>query len=66
MQSKRKVTNFLNVYDLDLPGVMSFYLVPRLPRLVAMAAKFFMCNRKVSNFIFYYLFISFIFYSLFH
>ena len=28
-------------YNLDLPGVMSFRLVPNLPRLVAMVAKFF-------------------------
>ena len=33
---------------------MSFHLVPHLPRLVAMVAKFFMCERKVSNMIYYF------------
>ena len=31
-------------YNLGLPGVMSFHMVPHLPWLVAMVAKFFMCK----------------------
>ena len=42
-------------YNLDLLYVMSFHLVPHLPRLVAMVTKFFMCDRKVSNLIYYFL-----------
>ena len=54
------------VYDLYLPEVMSFYLVPHLPRLVAMVAKFFVCKRKVASlffifFIYVILSLSFLF-----
>ena len=50
-------------YNLCLPWDMSFYLVPRLPRLVTIVAKFFMCEGKVSNLIYYFwLFYLFIFY----
>ena len=38
-------------HSLYLPGVTSFLLVAHLPRLVAMVAKSFMCERKVSNLI---------------
>ena len=48
-------------YNIDLPRVMSFVLVTHLTRLVAMVVKFFMCNRKVSNFIYYVLVIYLIF-----
>ena len=47
-------TSTINLY---LPGVMSFHLVPYLPRLVAM---FFMCDRKVSNLLHYLVVILFI------
>ena len=38
---------------------MSFQLIPHLPSLVAMVAKSFMCERKVSN-LFYYFLLCFI------
>ena len=47
-------------YNLDLPWVMSLNLVPHLPKLVMTVAKYFMCERKVSNLIFYFLVILFI------
>ena len=47
-------------YNVDLPWVMSFHLVPHLPRLVAMVAKFFIYERKVSNLIYYLLIILFL------
>ena len=59
-QRKKK----LQTPNLDLPGAMSFHLVPHLPRLVAMVAKFFMCDRKVSNLTNYFLVISFLFFSV--
>ena len=37
--------------SLDLPGVMSFYLIPHLPWFVTMVALLSMCERKVSNLI---------------
>ena len=49
----------------DLPWVMSFYLVPQMPRLVAMVAKFSMCVRKVNNFI-YFMLIFFFFFLFFY
>ena len=36
--------------DIDLPGVMSFHLVPYLPRLVAMVAKFSYVKEKWAIF----------------
>ena len=45
-------------YSLDVPRVMNFPLVPLLPRLVVMVAKFFMCERKVSNLIYVYILIN--------
>ena len=49
---------------MNLPGVMSFDVVPHMPRLVMMVEKLFMCIGKVSNFIFsifviYLIFITF-------
>ena len=40
---------------------MSFHLVPLLPMLVAMVTKFFMCEGKVSNLIYFYFVILFFF-----
>ena len=40
--------------NLELPWIMSFDLAPHLPRLVAMAALFSMCERKVSKLIYYF------------
>ena len=40
---------------------MSFHLVLHMPSLVAMVAKFFMCERKVSNLMYYSLAILFYF-----
>ena len=37
----------LFIYNPKLTGAMSFHLVPHLPRFVAIAAKFFMCERKL-------------------
>ena len=39
---------------------MSFHLVLHMPRLVAMVAKIFMCERKVSMLIYYFLLCIFI------
>ena len=51
-------------YNLCLPGVMSFHLVPHLPRLVAMIVTFVMHERNMNNSIYYFLvillFVSFI------
>ena len=44
-------------YNLNLHGVKSFLLVGHLPMLVTMVAKFFMCERKVSNFIYFLVFL---------
>ena len=49
------------IYNLGLAVAMRFYFVPHLPRLDKMVAKFFICKRKVSNFISLYFFIYFIF-----
>ena len=43
-------------YNMDVPKIMSFVLVPHMPRLDAMVAKLFLCRRKVSNFIYFSLF----------
>ena len=45
----------------DLPWVMSFHLLhsSHLPRLVAIVAKFFICEIKVSNFIYLLVILSF-------
>ena len=43
---------------------MNFVLVPHLPRLVAMVAKLVLYERKISNFIYYFLVVLFIFISL--
>ena len=49
------------IRPMDPSCVMSFHLVPLLPRLVAMVARFFVCDeRKVSNFIYYFLHILFL------
>ena len=40
---------------------MSFLLVPHLPRLVAMLVKFFMCEGTVSNLIYYFLVLFYLF-----
>ena len=45
-------------YNRDLPCVMSFYLVPHLPRLVALAARFLgMMKENIVN---CFIFISFL------
>ena len=51
----------LDIPDLDLRWVMSVLLVLHLPRLVAMAAMFFICERRVSNLIYYFIVILLIF-----
>ena len=40
---------------------MSIHLVPNLPRLIAMVATFSMCERKVSNLIYYFVVNLFLF-----
>ena len=48
---------FFNIYNLKLPGAMSFHLIPHLPRLVAMVAKF-LREKKVRNLVYYLLAMS--------
>ena len=52
-------------YNVNCPGVMSFHLVPHLLKSVAIVAKFFMCERKVSDLIYYFSVILFLFAFLF-
>ena len=42
-------------YNLHLPGVMCFHLVPHMPRLLAKVTKCSTCDRKVSKFVFFYI-----------
>ena len=44
---------------------MSFQLVPHLPRLVAMVAMYFMCERKECKFIYLFLVILLLFFHFF-
>ena len=49
--------------DLDLPWAIDFHFEPHLPWLVVMVAKFFMCERKESNLIYYCLVTLYVFFK---
>ena len=55
------LTFHIFIYVLPKPSwVMNINFVHHLPRLIAMVAKSFMCNRKVSNFIFLHDFLIYV------